>query len=451
MLRALWFVVKVSILVAGAVWLALRPGTVVVDWMDYKVTVQAGFFFIVLAFALFVAFFLLRLALAFLSVGDWALRFRRTRLRDKGERALVRGLSAVAAGDARQASKQARRARDCLPGDKGMVLMLEAQAARMNRDWVGARAAYEALAGGAETGFIGVRGLLNLALESGQPVESLAIARKALALRPGQGWLLKLVYDLETQAQDWPAAEKTLRKCVKAGAIDPVRARSDRVAMKLAQADADQAAGREDAAWKAVREAFTLDSLFVPAVVRYVRMAAARGWRWRPARALERAWKADPHPDLADLWPIIAPAKTMGDPAARMKWFARLVDLRPDHPEGHLALARVALDEKLWGEARYSMDQVEKLRPSARLYRLAADLDARSGYKAAGGRNWSDLAAEAPPEKIWICSRTGRVYDRWSAVARPHGSFNTIVWSEPGVFAPQTIGMTGLLTSATGF
>ncbi len=451
MLRALWFVAKVAVLVAGAVWLALRPGTVVIDWMDYKITVQAGFFFIMLALALLVALLLLRIVLAFLSVGGWAVRFRRSRLRDKGERALVRGLSAVAAGDARGAVKQARRARDCLPEDKGLVLMLEAQAARMTRDWGAARAAYEALASGAETGFIGVRGLLNLALESGQPVESLAIARKALALRPGQGWLLKLVYDLETQARDWEGAQKTLRKCVKAGAIDPLKACADRVAMKLAQVESDLAAGREDAAWIGAREAFALDPLFVPAVMRYVKMAAERGWRWRPVRAMERVWKAAPHPDLAELWVLIAPAKTLGNPGARMKWVSRLVDLRPDDPEGHLARARVALDEKLWGEARYSLDQVEKLRPSARSYRLAADLDARSGYKAAGGRNWSALAAEAAPEKLWMCSRTGRVYDHWSAIARPHGAFNTIVWTDPGVLNAGAFETSSLIGSSGAF
>lgn len=447
MLRALWFVAKVSILVAGAVWLALRPGTVVVDWLDYKVTVQAGFFFVVLALALLLALLFLRMALAFLSVGGWAVRFRQERLRDRGQRALILGLSAVAAGDARQATKQARRARDFLPHDRGVVLMLEAQAARMNRDWSGARAAYESLAEGSETGFIGVRGLLNLALESGQPIESLAIARKALALRPAQGWLLKLVYDLETQAKDWDGAEKTLRKCVKAGVVDAIQARSDRVAMKLVGVDADLASGREDAAWIGARAAFALDPFFIPAVVRYVRFATARGWRWRPVRATEKAWKTLPHPDLVDLWSLIAPAKTVGNAAARMKWFSRLVDLRPDDPEGYLAMARTAIDEKLWGEARYHIDQVEKIRPSARLYRLAADLDARSGYRAAGGRNWSDLAAEAPPEKVWICRKTGRVYDRWSAIALPHGSFNTITWSDPGLFGTHAEGLIPLSSS----
>lgn len=435
MFRALWFITKVSILVAGAVWLAQRPGTIVFEWLDYKVTIQAGFFFIILALGLLLTLVLFRIVLAFLSVGGWAVRFRQARLRDKGERALILGLSAVAAGDVRQATKQARRARDCLPEDRGFVLMLEAQAARMNRDWPRARAAYEKLADGPETAFIGVRGLLNLSLESGQPVESLGIARKALALRPAQGWLLKLVYDLETQAQDWGSAEKTLRKCVKAGAITADQARSDRVAMRLAQVDTDLAAGRDDAAWIAAKAAFGMDPLFVPAVVRYVHLAAGRGWRWRTVRAVEKAWKATPHPDLANLWAFIAPLKTVENPAARMKWFTRLVDLRPDDPEGYLALARVAIDEKLWGDARYNIDQVEKIRPSARLYRLAADLDARSGYKAAGGRNWSDLAAEAPPEPVWVCRKTGRVYDRWSAVVPPHGLFNTIVWGNPGDFS----------------
>ena len=42
MIRALWYIVKVGLLIAVVVWLADRPGTVNVEWQDYTVRAQAG-------------------------------------------------------------------------------------------------------------------------------------------------------------------------------------------------------------------------------------------------------------------------------------------------------------------------------------------------------------------------------------------------------------------------
>ena len=43
MLKALWFLVKVSLLVALIVWFLKHPGTVSVDWLGYAVDMSVGF------------------------------------------------------------------------------------------------------------------------------------------------------------------------------------------------------------------------------------------------------------------------------------------------------------------------------------------------------------------------------------------------------------------------
>lgn len=442
MIRTLWFLAKVSALVGAAVWLVLRPGILTIGWLDYRLTTQAGYFFLAIGLAGFLLWIGFRILNAVFSLPRWAQRFRENRLRDRGQRALLRGLAAVAAGDARAAGKEARRARDFMPADTGLVPILEAQAARMRGDRPATRAALETLLASKDAAFIGVRGLIQLALESGAPDQAVAAARRALELQPRQGWLLRLVYDLEIRVRDWANAEKTLRRVVRAGAITPAEAASDRVAMALARADAAQARSDTETARREVQTACGIDPAFVPAVTRLAAAELDRGRRRRAIARIERAWKTNPHPDLAALWARAAPDKARTQSAAHLRWFQRLVDLKPQSEEGYLALADVALKSQLWGEARYALEQVEKIRPCPRMFRLANELENRSGLSVRAGRSWLDLTTDAAPERRWVCRRTGRIYDGWAPIAEPHGSFNTIVWDVPlqGAEAAAAIG-----------
>ena len=56
----------------------------------------------------------------------------------------------------------------------------------------------------------------------------------------------------------------------------------------------------------------------------------------------------------------------------------------------------------------------------------------------AAGQNW-EKAADAAADKVWICRETGRIYDRWSPIAEPHGSFNTIVWGDSQTPHPASV------------
>jgi HemY protein len=81
-------------------------------------------------------------------------------------------------------------------------------------------------------------------------------------------------------------------------------------------------------------------------------------------------------------------------------------------------------------EARQYLVAAERIQPTARLYRLwSACEDAQGHFNE--GRRYLDLAENAAPAKVWTCRETGRIYEHWSPVAEPHGSFNTIIWDYP--------------------
>ena len=60
MLRALWYLIKILVIVGLAVFLMVQPGDVVVGWKDYTVTIKLGFAAVTLLVAM--------LAVSFVSV-----------------------------------------------------------------------------------------------------------------------------------------------------------------------------------------------------------------------------------------------------------------------------------------------------------------------------------------------------------------------------------------------
>ncbi len=430
MIRALLFAVKVGLIAAAAVWVAQRPGTVEVDWLGYQVTAHVGLaLFALLVGALFLLF-LHRIALAIAGIpGSWKKR-RERKSHEKGYQALTQGLTAVAAGDSKHASERARKTRELWPKDKGLSLLLEAQAARLRGEEDIARAAFDRLLKNKDTAFLGLRGLLVDALEGGDTVRALDLARKAQQMHPRQPWVIRMVYDLEIQRKKWLEAEKTLKRAVKYGAIEERQAQRDHVAMLAAQAEALAEKGEKKQAAGLLRRAHRMEPDFVPAAERLAALYIERGNKRAAKAAIEETWKRNPHKDLVKLWGKIAPPSKPKDISTRLGWFERLVALKPDNAESQIAAARAAMDDALWGQAREYLNMAAQIQPSARLYRMYAELEEML-YNTNEAKEWLEKAADAPPDKVWTCRETGQIYERWMPVAKPHGSFNTIVWDYP--------------------
>jgi len=157
MFRALWFIVKVGLLVAIAVWVANHPGYIEISWLGYDIRAHIGFVLLVLFLALLLSLILYRIFLGLLNFPKVWKRYQEHKQRVQGYRALTLGLSAVAAGDAKAAEFQSLRMRKLLPEDKGLSLLLEAQAARLNGDDEAAQGFFEELVKHKDTSFLGLR------------------------------------------------------------------------------------------------------------------------------------------------------------------------------------------------------------------------------------------------------------------------------------------------------
>lgn len=431
MIRALFFILVAGALIYGAVWLAERPGDVVLDWLGWHIEMPVPFLLgVVLAIAAIAA--LIYRGWKWLTavpgeIADW----RRESKRDKGYRALTQGMVAVAAGDAHEAQKQARRA-DVLLNEPPLTMLLSAQAAQLDGDDAAAKRYFTAMLEREETAFLGLRGLLIQAQREGDEGEALRLAGRARQLQPKTPWVLRTLFDLQMQEGQWRQALDTLDDAAKRGGLEPAEAAKLRTVVLLGCShEAEELGNRDQAidfAKKAQRHA--LDSL--AAALRYAQLLADGG----KTRALEKlvrdVWIRIPHPELARLY---RDAHGETKSLAAIKRLEKLIDANRDHIESHIALARAYLSAEIWGAARSHLeaacDAAPDRAPPARVCRLMAELEEREHQDMEAVRRWLMRAAIAAPDPAWICSDCGAQSAAWTPLCARCEAPGTLDWRVP--------------------
>lgn len=424
MRRLLIFVALAALVVAGAVWVADRPGQIAIVWQGWRVDTSVA----VLLLATAATALLFALALRFFG---WLVRMPRRwrrwaleRRRRRGYQALTQGMVAVAAGDPEEAGRQARRA-DVLLDEPPLTMLLSAQAAQLNGDEAAARRYFTAMLDRRETEFLGLRGLLMQAVRTGDRAAALELARRARRLRPDTPWVLTTLFELETRSGDWRGAEATLAEAQKRRLLPIATARHRRAGVLLEQSRLAEADGRLRDAVELAARAHDEDRAFVPATIAYVRLLGATDRARKAERVAEKAWALAPHPDLAAAYRELAATV---EPVAAAQRMERLVAAAPDHVESRMAVADAALRAGLWGEARQKLEAVIAEQPSARAYGMMAAVEEGEHGDPAAGQRWLRLAADAPAAETWTCRDCGTGASAWGAVCPACGAVDGLQW-----------------------
>ncbi len=434
--RILSYVVVVAALVAAAVWLADRPGAVTIHWQGWRVDTSVPV--LVMAVLLSVAL----VALVFRVIGGilrapghWLAARRGRRTRD-GYRALSDGLAAIAAGDTKQARKLAHRA-DKLLEDHSLTGLLTAQAAELSGDEIEAERRFTDMVARPETAFLGLKGLLHLALKKDERVAALDYARRAWALDSQTDGLATTLFDLQARAGQWAEAEATLAEAKKRGALSGADLLHFQALALLERSRLAEAAGDGADALKLAIRAHQADFSLIPAAARASALLHRAGKERKAQAVIQSSWEVAPHPLLVDASIDLAPAET---PLQRVKRLEKLVKANADSPDGHIALAEAALAAKLWGQARTHLEKACEQRPSAGLFILLARLEREERNDEAAARTWLAKAATAPAEPAWICNACGKAADAWSVQCPNCGAVDKLDWRQP---------VTGLLPAAS--
>jgi HemY protein len=420
MIRIIFFLIVVGALAFGAAWFANRPGEVVVTWQGWRIETSV----MLLGAAVLAALAALVVVWGIVSaILRSPFAFRRHRHRRRGERAyqaISHGLIAVGAGDLDAARKHVAEAKRIAPTEP-LALLLSAQSAQLAGDRETAASVFRDMANRPDTKTLGLHGLFIEARRSHDYENARAIAEEAARENPALTWAGRAVLEARSLAGDWAGALAHLEANKKT--LDKDVYRRQRTVMLTARAHALEETDR-DAAKAFALEAAKLTPTFVPAATLAGRMLAEGGELRKAARLISRAWQANPHPDLAQVFSNLRFGDAARDRLKRVEALAKTV---PGHIEGALAVARAAIDAGDFAKARAVLASYLTA-PTKRVALLMAELERAASNDEGRAREWLARALSAAPDPVWTAE--GYISDRWLAVS-PSGRLDGFEWRAP--------------------
>jgi len=423
MIRVVIYLVAIGSLAFGAVWLADRPGDVVIVWQNRRIemSVMVLAVGIVTVAVLFAVFW--NVVRAVMQAPDVLWLYLRTRRGVRGYIAVSRGLIAVGTGDARAALRFANEAQRIAPSEP-LTLLLSAQASQLAGDRGAAERTFQIMAGRGDTRLLGLHGLFIEAQRRDDMTAARLYAEEAAKSAPAPAWAGQAVFDARCAAGDWVGALAQLDRNMKAGLVDHAayqRQRAVLLTTRAQAADVHDPASARALALEAVRLAPTL----IPAAALAGRLLGELGDLRRAARVVEAAWKANPHPDLAETYAHLRPGDSARERLARVETLAQMA---PSHIEGALAVARAALDAQEFAAARAALAPLLAL-PTQRVAMLMAELEETESGDLGRAREWMARAVHARRDPAWTAD--GLIADRWMPVSPVSGRLDAFQWRDP--------------------
>lgn len=425
MWRVLIYIALIAAAAYGAVWLANQPGGVSLVWQGqaYSTTlVYAAIAAVALAGLLILAWIIAR---TIMRLPNTITRGSARRRRQRGLRAISRGMIAVGAGDVSAARRHSQEAERALRPDEPLVLLLRAQAAQIAGDVGQAETAFRSMLDNPETRVLGLRGLYVEARRSGDTETAWTYAREAARLAPAVSWANEAVLESQCARGDWRAALETVERRAATGLLDRDKARRHRAVLLAADA-LSRSERDEEEALRASREAAKLAPDLVPAAVLAGEILGRRGELRKASRVLETSWSRVPHPDIASAYLYL---RTGDAPRDRMKRAQTLAKLSRWDPESRLALARAALEARDFSTARHTLTPLLDDRPTVRACLLMAEIEKAEHGSTGKAREWLARAVHAPRDKAWVAD--GIVAERWAPVSPVTGRLDAFVWTSP--------------------
>jgi len=421
MIRIVFFLIVVGALSLGVAWLADRPGDVVITWQGLRIEtslMMLGAAILVLMAAIGFVWWIVR---AIVRSPFVLSDMRRNRRGVRAYEAMSNGLIAIGAGDVAAAHKHSGDVNRIAPAEP-LALLLTAQTAQLGGDRDAADRAFRAMASRADTKALGLHGLFVEAHRRNDHAGARAYAEEAARTAPTLSWAARAVMEFRSAAGDWAGALALLERGKHA--LEKAVYRRQRAVLLTAQAMAGQDSDRDNAK-QAVLEAVKLEPTLVPAASLAGRMLAEAGELRKASRIVAKAWRANPHPDLAQAYSELRFGDAARDRLARIE---ALIKKTPGHIESALAVARAALDAREFGKARAALaPYLSALSRRAAL--LMAELERVERNDEGRAREWISRALHAAPDPQWTAD--GHVSDRWHPISPVTGRLDAFEWRVP--------------------
>ncbi|WP_095084068.1 heme biosynthesis protein HemY [Mesorhizobium sophorae] len=426
MIRLLAFLIVVFALGLGFAWLADRPGDMVVTFSGYQYQVSlmvAAVAVVAVVAAVMIFWWLIK---SLWNSPYTISRYFRVRRRDRGYQALSTGMIAAGAGDGALARKKTKEAAKLIRSDQEpLIHLLEAQASLLEGDHEGARQKFESMLDDPEMRLLGLRGLYLEAERLGDRNAARHYAGRAAVMAPQLAWAAESTLEELTARGDWDGALKLVDAQKSTRQIERDAANRRRAVLLTAKAQA-LAGSDPTAARTAAIEANRLRPDFAPAAVAAAAALFKQNDVRKGSKILETAWRAEPHPEIAELYTHARPGDAVLDRLNRAK---KLQEMKKNHAESSMTVARAALDALDFSTARREAEAAIRMDRREGAYLLLADIEEADTGDQGKVRQLLSRAVRAPRDPAWVAD--GVVSERWVPVSPVTGRLDAFEWRAP--------------------
>jgi HemY protein len=309
------------------------------------------------------------------------------------------------------------------PGEP-LTLLLSAQTAQLAGDRAEAERTFHAMASREGTKLLGLHGLYIEAQRREDAVAARLYAEEAARHAPAPAWAGQAVLEFRCATGDWNGALDRLERNMKSGLVDRKAYQRQRAVLLTARALAAEEGDRDGARALAL-EAVKLAPALVPAAALAARLLGEAGELRKAARIIETAWRANPHPDLADAFAHLRPGDSARERLVRVQ---SLAEKSPGNVEGALAVARAAIDAQEFAIARRVLAPLTIV-PTQRAAVLMAEIEEMEHGDEGRAREWMTRALHARRDPAWTAD--GFVSERWMPVSPVTGRLDAFQWKDP--------------------
>lgn len=427
MFTTLWFLLKSLFIIALFAFVIHLGGTVSIALGSYTMSMTVGVFAVALFLILWCLSIITRFINMVVSAPQLLSDYNRQKAHKKGLQSLAFGLSAIAAGDVKAASYYTKRiVKYFKREDYGLSDLMTGLTARLEGDEAQVRRSFHTMMLHKETSFLGLKGLLQTAIDKRDYRYARILAEKAYAKHPDQPWIIKTLYDLELRTQNYEQAFALLKQADKKNVLNKEDIANEKALLLLGQGQ--------------IAKAHKFAPLSLPVGLKMLDEWSVENKRRKSVNLINKLWAKNPHPDLMDYWIKYAPKKTIDNMPAMAVWVEELYHQNADDASSALYTGEALMNMGQKEQAKRFIKQAFTQKPTVRACQAMYQIDANQA--------WIEQLAKAPHDKIWVCNKTGEIYNEWSIHGK-FGHFNCLTWDYPEsvIVTPVVNSSVSLLTA----
>ena len=438
MTKLLLFLLTITIAAIASMWFIENDGSIVIEWLGYRIQTSVAFAILSSVVILVLLTTVIQLLIFLTSAPKKYRKAMLDRKKQNGLTALSKGFASIAAGDAKEAKRLTKQATSSL-GNIPLTKLLSAQTAQLEGNNELAKVHYTSMLESKETETIAIKGLLIQARQDGDLNKAIFLAEKAVNLNPNSSWAISILMDLYKITEKWQEAEEILQKAKRIKLLSSDQYKRSLALIYTGICRDFRTKGVNDEAIKYAKKAYELQPDFPPIAQNYAKLLKDSGNNSKAARVIEKCWKTNTHPALADLYMNIYSNEST---EKRLKRTESLLKISPNSFDGNILVAKAAMAAGNLSRARNHLKAALAIRETKSVCALMAELEKLEESDSSIIDQWRQRSVTSNSDKTWICDKCNASSDKWSINCNNCDSFDTLYWdndnsSKLKILAPQ--------------